>query len=113
LNGIPDIETYLERIKTKEEVFRHIRVLFVGEKGVGKTTICKRLQGENVSVGNERRTNGAELYLDIFEIEIDKNIWTTTNNDSEQKVINRLGSILVSQDDTEGILIVLFTFQFC
>jgi len=83
-------------------------VLFVGDFGVGKTSVCKRLQNEKFDK-NEKSTNGADIFIQVFEVDLstDEKTWKQLNSNYEQRLINRVGDVIASKKGSQGMVVSL------
>ncbi|XP_021375577.1 uncharacterized protein LOC110464600 isoform X2 [Mizuhopecten yessoensis] len=89
------INSYLEMFIGQKEKYRHIRVMFVGKEGVGKTTLCLRLQGKPVDIAIREPTEGASLYLQVFEIDLDTYTWSRIDDASSDGIMaDRMGRLM-------------------
>lgn len=67
------VPLYLKLLESGSEIKRDIRLVIVGEKGVGKTSLLKRLFGEEM--GGVKSTNGIEIHRIKCHAEYNDGIW--------------------------------------
>ncbi|XP_062581687.1 uncharacterized protein LOC134243453 [Saccostrea cucullata] len=65
---------YLQALAEGSTLDRTIRVMFVGHKGAGKTTLCRRFLGENIT--SIRSTEGIDIYIEKFTVDLETRKWT-------------------------------------
>jgi len=101
-----DTQIYLDSLKDGHEVYRHIRVIFVGDAGVGKTSVCKRLQNKKFDE-HEKSTNGAEIFIQVFEVDLsaDEMTWKLLDDNHEQRIINRFGDVIAENKGSQGMFV--------
>ncbi|XP_033748968.1 uncharacterized protein LOC117333670 [Pecten maximus] len=84
---------YLASFKGSREKYRHIRVVFTGRDGAGKTTICRRLRQENVNLMSRDPTKGAVLHPMWCSIKGNK--WEHTSSNSIVETIQtRMSAVM-------------------
>lgn len=66
-------ETYLKDIRSGEERHRHIRVAIIGEKGVGKTCLLRRLLKQ--SIEGVQSTDGVNIEVSKCKIRLRDGKW--------------------------------------
>lgn len=54
-----DIDKYMEAIQTSKEVRRYVRIIVVGKDRVGKSSLIRRLLGQNID--DVISTDGIEI----------------------------------------------------
>ena len=81
-----EVKKFRALLSQKTGIRRHIRIIGVGEEGVGKTTLCRRLLKQDFS--DVQKTRGIETH--IYAAEMDN----TGCNIKERKKDGRL-SILI------------------
>lgn len=69
------VPLYLELLRSGSEKKRDIRLVTVGKKGTGKTSLLKRLFGEGISHGDVPSTNGIEIHRIRCKANTDEGIW--------------------------------------
>lgn len=67
-------ELYLQALTEGSTLDRTVRVMFVGHKGAGKTTLCRRFLGENIT--SIRSTEGIDVYIEKFTVDLETRKWT-------------------------------------
>ncbi|XP_078316795.1 uncharacterized protein LOC111119416 isoform X4 [Crassostrea virginica] len=67
-------ELYLQALSEGSTLDRTVRVMFVGHKGAGKTTLCRRFLGENIT--SIRSTEGIDVYIEKFIVNLETRKWT-------------------------------------
>ncbi|KAL3889406.1 hypothetical protein ACJMK2_001750, partial [Sinanodonta woodiana] len=89
----------------KEKVY-NIRVMVVGQYGVGKTTLTQRLLGKNVNISERHSTDGIDIHIECSKISLSTGEWTTQEQDVEKySRIQRLVKLLnehVHNQESEG-----------
>ncbi|KAL3889376.1 hypothetical protein ACJMK2_001720, partial [Sinanodonta woodiana] len=60
----------------KEKVY-NIRVMVVGQYGVGKTTLTQRLLGKNVNLSERHSTDGIDVHIECSKVSLSTGEWTT------------------------------------
>ncbi|KAL3889374.1 hypothetical protein ACJMK2_001718, partial [Sinanodonta woodiana] len=89
----------------KEKVY-NIRVMVVGQYGVGKTTLTQRLLGKNVKISERQSTDGIDIHIECSKISLSTGEWTTQEKNAEQySRLQRLVKLLnerVKKQDSEG-----------
>lgn len=73
-HGTEPEKLYLQALTEGSTLDRTIRVMFVGHKGAGKTTLCKRFLGENIT--SLRSTEGIDVYIEKFIVDLETKKWT-------------------------------------
>jgi GTPase SAR1 family protein len=69
------IQLYKQLLDEGYEVVYNIRVVVVGHKGAGKTTLTKRLLNEDVDIGKEESTNGIEVHVNRCKVSLETGQW--------------------------------------
>ncbi|KAL3889410.1 hypothetical protein ACJMK2_001754 [Sinanodonta woodiana] len=89
----------------KEKVY-NIKVMVVGQYGVGKTTLTQRLLGKNVNISERHSTDGIDIHIECSKISLSTGEWTTQEKNAEQySRLQRLVKLLnerVKKQDFEG-----------
>lgn len=68
------IELYLKLLESGSEKKRDIRLVVVGEKGTGKTSLIKTLFGEEIT--DISSTNGIEIHAIKCKANCNDGLWT-------------------------------------
>jgi len=101
-----EIKMYRRSLQDGKEKYRHIRVIFLGNDGVGKTTLCKYITERQINLHNEITTNGADIYTHMFEVDLISGEWNQIElDDHEQVITNRIGTVIATRRDTLGKII--------
>ncbi|KAL3866940.1 hypothetical protein ACJMK2_044187, partial [Sinanodonta woodiana] len=66
---------FREALEAGKEKVYHIRLMVVGHLGVGKTTLTKRILGENVNEEPHVSTEGIEVHPRCVKIDLDTKEW--------------------------------------
>ncbi|KAL3888581.1 hypothetical protein ACJMK2_000946, partial [Sinanodonta woodiana] len=77
------IQLFEEALKDGEETVHSIRVMVVGHMGVGKTTLVKRLLGEEVNISERHCTEGIDVYVNCCDVSLSTHEWTRRTKNSE------------------------------
>ncbi|OPL33531.1 hypothetical protein AM593_07190, partial [Mytilus galloprovincialis] len=77
-------ETYLKDIRSAEERHRHIRVAIIGEKGVGKTCLLRRLLKQ--SIEGVQSTDGVNIEVSKCKIRLRDGKWESYK-EKEHKLV--------------------------
>lgn len=91
-------ELYLQALTEGSTLDRTVRVMFVGHKGAGKTTLCRRFLGENIT--SIRSTEGIDVYIEKFTVDLETRKWTI---DVEGKSMCYLHNCIYSYDSNSCI----------
>ncbi|KAK3584437.1 hypothetical protein CHS0354_006056 [Potamilus streckersoni] len=78
------IQLFEEALKDGKETVHSIRIMVVGYLGVGKTTLVKRLLGEEVNISERRSTEGIDVYVNCCDVSLTTREWSRRRKDSEQ-----------------------------
>ncbi|KAL3889773.1 hypothetical protein ACJMK2_002101 [Sinanodonta woodiana] len=70
------IQLFEEALKDGEETVHNIRIMVVGHMGVGKTTLVKRLLGEEVNISERHSTEGIDVYVNCCDVSLSTLEWT-------------------------------------
>ncbi|OWF44557.1 serine/threonine-protein kinase roco5 [Mizuhopecten yessoensis] len=83
---------YVEMFKGDVEIYRHVRVVFTGREGAGKTTACQRLQKKEVDLNIRKPTVGAVLHPNWFSVDKKSKEWIQNDDKSASEILEiRLG----------------------
>ncbi|KAL3888025.1 hypothetical protein ACJMK2_000408 [Sinanodonta woodiana] len=87
----------------KEKVY-NVRVIVVGQYGVGKTTLIKRLLGQQVDIAERKSTEGIDVHKHCFKISLDKGEWKKQHEGSDElATLHRLNTLLSVLDQKPDI----------
>ncbi|XP_060595065.1 uncharacterized protein LOC132749353 isoform X2 [Ruditapes philippinarum] len=75
------IQLYMKLLDEGYEDVYNIRVIVVGHKGAGKTTLTKRLLNEDVYIGKEESTNGIEVHVNRCKVALERGQWIISESD--------------------------------
>ncbi|CAC5393339.1 unnamed protein product [Mytilus coruscus] len=92
------INIYLKALETGSEQRRDINLVIVGKKGVGKTSLVRRLFGENIR--DVKSTNGIEIHRRRCRISLNNWEWNKipdTTAMKESSINNRLLQSMVKE----------------
>ncbi|VDI17148.1 Hypothetical predicted protein, partial [Mytilus galloprovincialis] len=81
------VPLYLKLLESGSEKKRDIRLVIVGKKGTGKTSLLKRLFGEKINNRKLTSTNGIEIHRTRCKANSDDGIWhriVGNNEDTER-----------------------------
>ncbi|KAL3889271.1 hypothetical protein ACJMK2_001618, partial [Sinanodonta woodiana] len=82
-------------LKDGKETMHNIRIMVVGHMGVGKTTLVKRLLGEEVNISERHITEGIDVYVNCCDVSLSTQEWTRRTKDSKQEyTLQRLVKVL-------------------
>ncbi|CAG2253295.1 unnamed protein product [Mytilus edulis] len=76
------VELYLKLLESGSEKKRDIRLVVVGKKGAGKTSLIKRLFGEDIT--DVTSTNGIEIHKIKCKAKSDDGIWNKLDGNHEE-----------------------------
>ncbi|KAK3611907.1 hypothetical protein CHS0354_013971 [Potamilus streckersoni] len=89
------IRLFEEALKDGKETMHNIRIMVVGQQGVGKTTLIKRLLGEEVNISERHITEGIDVYVNCCYASLSTHKWTRQRKVSEQDYkLHRLVKVL-------------------
>ncbi|KAL3887953.1 hypothetical protein ACJMK2_000338 [Sinanodonta woodiana] len=109
------IQLYKKALDDGKEKIYNIRVMVVGQFGVGKTTLIKRLLGQQVDIAERKSTEGIDVHKHCFKISLNKGKWIQQHDNSDQLyTLHRLNKLLSvqhqkpvirkGQDDIEEVI---------
>ncbi|XP_021376904.1 uncharacterized protein LOC110465427 isoform X2 [Mizuhopecten yessoensis] len=85
----------MEMFKGDVEIYRHVRVVFTGREGAGKTTTCQRLQMKDVDLNIREPTVGAVLHPNWFCVDEKSKEWIQNDDKSASEILEiRLGTTM-------------------
>ncbi|KAK3598550.1 hypothetical protein CHS0354_010727 [Potamilus streckersoni] len=89
------IRLFKEALKDGEVRVYNIRVMVVGHMGVGKTTLIKRILGEEVNITDRRSTEGIIVHVHCCRVSRETLKWTLNKGDYEQNLrLKRLADVM-------------------
>ncbi|KAL3888516.1 hypothetical protein ACJMK2_000882, partial [Sinanodonta woodiana] len=89
------IQLFEEALKDGMETMHSIRVMVVGHMGAGKTTLVKRLLGEEVNISERHSTEGIDVYVNCCDVSLSTHEWIRRTKDSEHNFkLQRLVKVL-------------------
>ncbi|KAL3887625.1 hypothetical protein ACJMK2_000021 [Sinanodonta woodiana] len=98
------IQLYQKALDAGMEKVYNIRVMVVGQFGVGKTTLIKRLLGQPVDIAERKSTEGIDVHKHCCKISLDKGEWIEPVDDSDQLyILHRLNKLLSVQHQKPDI----------
>ncbi|KAL3855774.1 hypothetical protein ACJMK2_014974, partial [Sinanodonta woodiana] len=78
------LQMYKEALQEGMEKVFNIRVMVVGHYGVGKTTLTKRLLGEDVNIFQRKSTEGIDVHTHCCRVSLDTWEWETQHKEAEK-----------------------------
>ncbi|KAK3608707.1 hypothetical protein CHS0354_013641, partial [Potamilus streckersoni] len=107
---------YKKALQDGMEKVYNCRVMVVGQFGVGKTTLTKRLLGHQVDISERKSTEGIDVYKHCCKISLDTGQWIVQHEDSDElSRLQRLMTLLSRPDlnsnvrqDQEGHMDVVY-----
>ncbi|KAK3611478.1 hypothetical protein CHS0354_039089 [Potamilus streckersoni] len=89
------LHIYKEALRGGKEKVYNIRVMVVGQYGVGKTTLTKRLLGKDVDISERKSTEGIDVHIECSQVSLASGEWTAQEKSSEQDYrLQRLARVL-------------------
>ncbi|KAK3582802.1 hypothetical protein CHS0354_035739 [Potamilus streckersoni] len=97
------LSMYNEALKDGKEKVYNIRVMVVGQYGVGKTTLIKRLLGKDINISERQSTEGIDVHIDCCKVSLATAEWTTQDENAEkysrlQRLVKFLNERVPKQD---------------
>lgn len=68
-------EVYIKALEDGSEKNHDIRIMVVGQYGVGKTALTKRLLGEDVDISERNSTDGIDIHVRRCRISLKESKW--------------------------------------
>ncbi|KAL3888643.1 hypothetical protein ACJMK2_001008 [Sinanodonta woodiana] len=97
------IQLFEEALKDGEETVHSIRVMVVGHMGVGKTTLVKRLLGDEVNISERHSTEGIDVYVNCCDVSLSTHEWTRRTKDLGQDYsLQRVAKVLNEKHSVAG-----------
>ncbi|KAL3888914.1 hypothetical protein ACJMK2_001274, partial [Sinanodonta woodiana] len=78
------LQIYKKALNEGKEKVYNIRVMVVGQYGVGKTTLTQRLLGKNVNISERHSTEGIDVHIECSKVSLSTGEWTTQEKNAEQ-----------------------------
>ncbi|KAL3889088.1 hypothetical protein ACJMK2_001444 [Sinanodonta woodiana] len=78
------LQIYKKALNEGKEKVHNIRVMVVGQYGVGKTTLTQRLLGKNVNISERHSTEGIDVHIECSKVSLSTGEWTTQENNADQ-----------------------------
>ncbi|XP_021340015.1 uncharacterized protein LOC110441235 [Mizuhopecten yessoensis] len=98
----PEYTKYVALFKGLKERYRHIRVVFTGREGAGKTTLCGRVKNEDVDIKLCKPTEGAVYHPAWFVIDWKSKEWVYNADQSPASVVTtRMGALVKTIETLE------------
>ncbi|KAL3887731.1 hypothetical protein ACJMK2_000124 [Sinanodonta woodiana] len=98
------IQLYQKAMDAGMEKVYNIRLMVVGQFGVGKTTLIKRLLGQPVDISERKSTEGIDVHKHCCKISLDTGEWIQQHKDSDQLyTLHRLNKLLSVPDQKKDI----------
>ncbi|KAK3578170.1 hypothetical protein CHS0354_011694 [Potamilus streckersoni] len=89
------LDMYKEALKGGKEKVYNITIMIVGQFGVGKTTLTKRLLGKDVNISERKSTEGIDVNIECSKVSLSSGEWTAQEKSSEQDYrLQRLAKVL-------------------
>ncbi|KAK3592281.1 hypothetical protein CHS0354_034049 [Potamilus streckersoni] len=88
---------YIEALANGKEKAYNIRVMIVGNQGVGKTSLVQRLLGEQVKEGQSESTEGIEVHTRCCQIDHATGEWKRQHKTDELHLIDQRIASLVQK----------------
>ncbi|KAK3611542.1 hypothetical protein CHS0354_016474 [Potamilus streckersoni] len=98
------IQLYRKALQDGVEKVFSIRVMVVGQYGVGKTTLIKRLLGHQVDISERNSTEGIDVHTHCCKIPLNTGEWIVEHEDSDQLTrLKRLRELLSGLDQNPDV----------
>ena len=72
-NILYKVRAHYQDLKSGQRIDAEVKVLFLGNGGVGKTQLCRRLRGETFDEKNVFSTHGIQLTDMPLSLEVSRN----------------------------------------
>ena len=69
------VDLYLKALGEGKTEVHNIRVMVVGHFDVGKSTLTKRLLGEEVNISDRNSTDGIDVHVKICRVAVETGLW--------------------------------------
>ncbi|KAK3606663.1 hypothetical protein CHS0354_021186 [Potamilus streckersoni] len=104
------LQMFKEALNEGKEKVYNIRVMVVGQYGVGKSTLTQRLLGRNVNIFERHSTDGIDVHIECCKVSLKAGEWTTQEKDAEKysrlqrlvKFLNERAQKQESKTEQEG-----------
>ncbi|OWF37223.1 uncharacterized protein LOC110440416 [Mizuhopecten yessoensis] len=99
------IQHYIKTLQDRTEKARNIRVIIVGQEGVGKSTLCYRLLDEDDDVVSTiSSTDGVDIFIQRFLVDmVTKKRVKLDANTETQNVKTRIQQVLLLNKATDNV----------
>ncbi|KAK3598547.1 hypothetical protein CHS0354_010723 [Potamilus streckersoni] len=98
------IQLYKAALRDGKEKIYNLRVMVVGQFGVGKTTLIKRLLGKPVNISERKSTEGIDVYKHCCKISLETGEWIVQHEDSDElSRLQRLMKLLSGPDPNSDV----------
>ncbi|KAL3888019.1 hypothetical protein ACJMK2_000403, partial [Sinanodonta woodiana] len=98
------IQLYKKALDAGMEKVYNIRVMVVGQFGVGKTTLIKRILDQPVHINEKKSTEGIDVHKHCCKLSLDTGEWIQQVEDSYQLyTLHRLHKLLSAPDQKPDI----------
>ncbi|KAL3889179.1 hypothetical protein ACJMK2_001530 [Sinanodonta woodiana] len=78
------LHIYKNALSDGYEKVYNIRVMVVGQYGVGKTTLTQRLLGNNVNISERHSTEGIDVHVECSKVSLLSGEWTTQEKHADK-----------------------------
>ncbi|KAK3575710.1 hypothetical protein CHS0354_020176 [Potamilus streckersoni] len=78
------LQMFKEPLNEGKEKVYNIRVMIVGQYGVGKTTLTQRLLGKNVNISERHSTDGIDVHVECSKVSLPAGKWTSQEKNAEK-----------------------------
>ncbi|KAL3888921.1 hypothetical protein ACJMK2_001281, partial [Sinanodonta woodiana] len=78
------LQMYKKALDEGKEKVYNIRVMVVGQYGVGKTTLTDRLLEKTVNISERHSTDGIDVHIECSKVSLSTGEWTTQEKNAEQ-----------------------------
>ncbi|KAK3578651.1 hypothetical protein CHS0354_002953 [Potamilus streckersoni] len=94
------LDLYLKILETGVERRRSIRLMLVGLYAAGKTSLARRLMGQNIE--NIESTNGIDIHKGRCTVSLEDGTWSVTNAETENDPASRLAALARGHSNDES-----------
>ncbi|KAL3889091.1 hypothetical protein ACJMK2_001447, partial [Sinanodonta woodiana] len=77
------LQMYKDALNEGKEKVYNIRVMVVGQYGVGKTTLTQRLLGKNVNISERHSTDGIDVHIECSKVSLSTGEWRIQEKNAE------------------------------